>query len=399
MPANFSKENNQLSPNSSIMEILHEINLARFWRLFTVHKRVFFLAWVGAAALALIVGFSQPRTYQSQIQLAPETGNSNLGGLSSMGNMLGLKLGDMGGGDAISPTLYPDVVSSPNFLLDLLTVKVTTKKGDVKNVDYKTYLTKHSKASWWDALMLKVKSLFPKKEKEPSMLKSGIGRGPIMLSRDDEGLLKAVGGAVSCTVDKKTDVITVKVIDQDPLVAATMADSVSSRLQTFITNYRTQKARGEVAHLQQLYDKAIKDYKKAQDVYAAYSDAHADVVLNAYKVKMEEMENDIQLKYNVYTQLAVQLKTAQSKVLERTPVYTVLQEAMVPNRHIAPKKMKIVLMYLILATFFTMVVLYYRDRKKEQAQSAETPVESEELVGSEESVSPDALPSTPSNPE
>lgn len=40
--------------------------------------------------------------------------------------------------------------------------------------------------------------------------------------------------------------------DQDPLISATMADSVSMHLQQFITKYRTNKARIDVEHYQKL---------------------------------------------------------------------------------------------------------------------------------------------------
>ena len=39
---------------------------------------------------------------------------------------------------------------------------------------------------------------------------------------------------ISCNVDKRTGIISISVNDQDPLVCATIADSVRCKLQNFI---------------------------------------------------------------------------------------------------------------------------------------------------------------------
>lgn len=40
---------------------------------------------------------------------------------------------------------------------------------------------------------------------------------------------------------QKTSVISISVMDQDPMVAAILADTLQSRLQQYITEYRTKK--------------------------------------------------------------------------------------------------------------------------------------------------------------
>lgn len=354
------------------MEILHEINIARFWRLLVDYKKSFLLAWVISGTIGLVIGFSTPRTYMSEVKLAPESGSSALGSLGSIGSMMGLKMGNLEQEDAISPTLYPDVVSSSSFLLDVLKFKVSTKDGRVKDVEYETYLKEHCKTEWWNSAKLWLLGKLIPKSKEKSVIPDNADEGKqlIMLTKEDGALLKGLESAITCNVDKKTDVITIEVIDQDPLVAAILVDSISTRLQNFITDYRTKKSRGEVKHLKELYTRAYADYQKAQKEYAAFADAHTDVVLSQYKTKEEDLENEVQLKYNVYSQVMVQLKAAEAKVLQRTPVYTTIQPAIVPYRHIAPKRVVMLFMYLVLGTFICFVWVFYKDRKKEESAAA-----------------------------
>ena len=69
-------------------------------------------------------------------------------------------------------------------------------------------------------------------------------------------------------------------------------------------------------------------------------------MLESYKAKESDLENEMQLQYNIYTQLTTQLQMARAKVIEKTPVYAILQPTTVPYRHSSPKKSIIVLAFL-----------------------------------------------------
>ena len=51
------------------------------------------------------------------------------------------------GEDALSPELYPDIVKSTPFLLELFDVKVKDQKGKVDTTLY-AYLDKYQRSSW-----------------------------------------------------------------------------------------------------------------------------------------------------------------------------------------------------------------------------------------------------------
>ena len=166
---------------------------------------------------------------------------------------------------------------------------------------------------------------------------------------------------MKCTVDKKTSVISIETNDQDPLVAATVADSASSLLQNFITDYRTKKARNDLEYIKKLYAEAKNSYEKARKRYGAYGDANTDLTLQSYKLQQEDLENDMQLKYNNYTVLANQYAAALAKVRENTPAFTTLQSASVPIKPAGPKRMIIVLVILLLSFIGTTLYLFRKD--------------------------------------
>jgi uncharacterized protein involved in exopolysaccharide biosynthesis len=137
---------------------------------------------------------------------------------------------------------------------------------------------------------------------------------------------------------------------QDPLICKTIADSVRTRLQQFITEYRTSKSRNDLDYYKKLTAEAKQAYEKARQLYGSYSDANTDIILESYRAKKDDLENDMQLKFNTYSTMNTQLQAAKAKVQERTPAFTIIKGASVPIRPSGPKRMIFVLGMLVLAT-------------------------------------------------
>lgn len=55
--------------------------------------------------------------------------------------------------------------------------------------------------------------------------------------------MKALSDHIGVSVDKKTGVTTISVTMQDPRISACLTDTVVNRLQSYIIDYRTNKAR------------------------------------------------------------------------------------------------------------------------------------------------------------
>ena len=103
-------------------------------------------------------------------------------------------------------------------------------------------------------------------------------------------------------------------------------------------------------YYRKLRDEAKLNYEKARRLYGSYADANSEVVLESYRAKQNDLENDMQLKYNNYTAMVTQYQAAKAKVQERTPAFTMLKGANVPIRPAGPKRMFFVVAMLLLAT-------------------------------------------------
>lgn len=334
------------------------IDLNIIYRTLLSKKKSFFKVWAIVFVLSCLWILPEPRYYSCEVTLAPETGGDVAGGsLASIASNFGFNLGG-NGNDAIYPTLYPDLMESNEFIVGLMNIQVQTEEKDV-NTDYYTYLCKHQKKNWLtspvtDAIK-KIKGLFVEKKKGAS--DSAKDLNPFLLSEFDFTLMEKVKSKISCSVDKKTDVITISVKDQDRIICATMADSVRQHLQDYITEYRTKKARLDAAHYCELAANAKVEYEHALSKYSEYCDANRDVILQAYISERDKLENEMQMTYNAYNAMMTQYMATKTKVQERTPAFSVLTCATVPIKPTGPKRMLFVACMLILSTLIT--TLYY----------------------------------------
>lgn len=321
-------------------------------------KKLFCWTLPIAFVLSCIYILSIPRTYTSETTLAPEMENAMGGGtLGSIAASFGFDLSEMQTSDAISPLLYPDLMEDNKFVTNLFNIQVATKNGDIKD-SYYNYLKKHQKKAWWMYPIGWIKKMFSEDDN---------GQGakgkldPYHLSKKDDNIAEKIRDNIKLSIDKRTGVISINVTSQDPLICKTVADSLTTRLQDFITDYRTSKARVDVEYYKKLTSEAKAEYEKARQRYGSYADANMDIVLESYRAKRDDLENDMQLKFNAYSTMNAQLQTAMAKVQERTPAFTIIKGAAVPIKPAGPKRMIFVAGMLFLAFIGTIVYILKED--------------------------------------
>ncbi len=330
---------------------LREIDLNVIMGKILKRKKLFFINLSITLVISSVIIFSVPRTYTCSVKLAPESTNTSMGSLGNLASTFGLNMSNLSNQDAIIPEFYPDVIESVDYTTGMFNVKVKSKDGKI-STDYYDYLSHHQKFAWWNVVINKVIACFKDKKKPVG---NGNKINPFRLTKEQTDVVNAIEARIKGSVDKKTDVITITVTDQDPLVCATIADSAKTRLQQFIINYRTAKAKNDLKQALELSKKTKEDYIKAQRIYAAYSDANEDVMLQSFKSKIDELENEMQLRYNAYQTTVQQVQIAQAKLQERTPAFTTLQSATVPIKPSGPKRVMFIFVCLFIAFFSTSV--------------------------------------------
>ncbi len=304
---------------------------------------------VCGAVVGLVIAFSIPKEYSTSVKLSPEITDAKASGgsLGALASMAGLSAGNASGADAVYPQLYPDVVSSVPFTTSLFDVEVQTKEdGNIMTV--RQFLEEETSAPWWSAVLGvpgKLIGLLKTKEEVPGDHKLD----NFQLTLDESQLVEALNRRVSASVDQKTSVVTIDVTMQDPRISAILADTVVARLQEYITDYRTNKARNDLKYAEKLNEEAKNNYYKAQQRYADYLDRNQSLAFHSAQTMRDRLENEATLAFNLYNQTAQQVQKAQAKVQENTPVYAVVTPATVPVKASSPKKFMILAGFTFLA--------------------------------------------------
>lgn len=335
-----------------------QIDFVELFKKISTHKTLFLISLPLTIILSYLLICCVPRYYSCTVKLAPEISSFDESSLGSLASSFGvdLNMGSQATQDAITPELYPDLMESVDFKVGMFNVEVKSNDNKI-STDYYNYLLKYQKESWWNKVFDGIKNKFGKKTTQPPSNKVN----PFKLTKEQSNIANIIGHNIECKIDKKNDAIIITADDQDPLIAATIADAAKTKLQNFITEYRTRKAKKDVANTKKLYYDAKAKYEKIRRVYGAYSDANTDVSLPSVQSKLEDMENEMQLQYNIYTALNQQLQKAQARLIEQTPAFTTLQSATVPIKPAGPKRLIFVLV--ITGLVFIIDVIYSISKK------------------------------------
>lgn len=303
------------------MEILRKI--------IAIRKTLYKAAGVGVV-LGIIIALSIPKQYTVTVTLSPEmSGDKAGGGLASLASSFLGGAATSNSPDALNATLAPDIVASTPFILELFNTRVQTLDGEL-DTTLVAYLDEQ-KTPWFSYIVKApgmaigaIKSLFTEKVDTTATL------NPFQLTEKEYQKVEGLRKAITAEVDKKTAMTTVTVTLQDPKVTAMVADSVVGKLQQYIIDYRIKKAKEDCAYLEELYKERQQEYYETQSRYAHYFDTNRNIAFQSIRAEQERLQNDMNLAYQVYSQVAQQLQVARAKIQEEKPVFAVVEPASIP---------------------------------------------------------------------
>lgn len=344
-----------------------EVDLGGMFRKLIREKRTLLRWCIVAFVIGLVIALSVPKTFKSTAKMAPETAGSSSGGaLSSLAGIAGINLGSMmSSSDSVPTDLYPDIVSSSPFIVELFSIPVNFKRGnEAVSVDYYTYLKKYFKRAWWEKLMGLPGSLIgwarnlfsSNKDRGTKEAVSDLGPvDPANLTIEQMAIADMVRMNMELGIDKKSSMIFLTVKAQDPEVAQLLCEKVITCLQTYVANYRTKKARQDLEYYEQLYEEARTNYYAAQQRYADHVDRHQGIISQRAKTDQDRLQNEMSLKYQLYNACAQQVQAAKAKVQQDTPAFTVIEP---PQKPFIGKPSRPLVLFVVVFLGFLLSILW-----------------------------------------
>ncbi len=316
------KEKRQITnPQPTTSEIDYKELLAKAW----AGRKLIILVTGIFIVFGLISALTMTRKYTTTVTLVPELGKSaSASSLSSITSMLALG-GNISGtsADAYNVTVYPEVVASTPFVTRLFDIHVSDPENEI-DTTLIGYLTRETFSI--SGLVVKpIMSLFANDSIETTN-KVDIFR----LTEKQAQIVEYLNKAIIADVDKKTGETTITVTMDNPVIAATVADTVCSYLREYITEYRTKKAREDLANYQRIADESHQKYLQASRAYAYYQDHNRGLILNAAISEGTRLSNELNIASQVYSQMKLQAEAARGKLIDEKPVFAIIQPASVP---------------------------------------------------------------------
>nr|WP_281280787.1 Wzz/FepE/Etk N-terminal domain-containing protein [Fodinibius sediminis] len=314
-----------------------------FW-----NERILIVKITGAFLLVgLLVALLSPEEYSTSATLMPESQSTqgragNL--LQQYGGMLGIRGGNIPG-ENIPTSLYPDIIESIPYQVELMNKSVYFSKFDTTvtpHVFFSEIYTPFNLIgfikSYTIGLPGKIIGLFRSSENSNTE--------PIITEVNRDSVLQISGsqmGTVSklknrLTVTTESGVITVKSEFPDPQAAAEIAHNGIILLKEYVREYRTQKAKEDLEYVEEQLASAKKRFEKAQQMLAEFRDSNISLATAKARTREQELQSQYDLAFEIYNSMNQRREQARLQVQEQTPVFSILQPVSVPLSNSAPNR-------------------------------------------------------------
>ena len=324
-----------------------EIDLIELFKKVYKEKKLIFKATLFAVVLGIVYALFQPNEFTSSTTFIPQlssgvkTGGSSLGGLASLA---GINLGGMESSSEFPPTLYPQVVESVGFKLDLLASTINLNDEEIFVKDYFS-----NQGSSFNVLGTIKKYTIGL----PSLVLGSFNSQDVALSKseiysvsqEDKELFNTIADALSLSINDKEGFITISFTDTDKNIAAQITQITQNLLQEKIIEFKNQSSNEMLDFAIKQYDENKNSYEKLQDKRAIFVDKNINISSSLFQNKLDRIESEVNISESIVQQLASQVEQAKLQVNKDTPVFTTIQPVTIPFERSAPKRSLIVIVF------------------------------------------------------
>lgn len=284
-------------------------------------------AFLGTA-IGLILGYTMPVRYTSTIKLLPELQANQAVDLQpfrelaeSMGHAFDTKLQV----EAIRPDLYPNILESTPFALSVLHQPVTLRTK--QRLPLYQLLT----GSTWPL------------NADPVTPLAHATDQPIRLTRSQRELVEELHSLIQADLSVKSGIMIISSHMPEPEVAAQVVQFSADYLQTFVREYRTEKARANEQFAWRQLEEARRNAYQLERAMLTNQDETRFMTLPSAGLANRRLSSQYETANTLYGQLKREHASAKIQVQTVTPVFKVLEPAQVPDRRSSPRRLWLVL--------------------------------------------------------
>jgi len=344
-----------------------EIDLIELLKKIYLEKKLILKISVLAALFGVVYALFQPNEFTSSTTFIPQlssgvkTGETSLSGLASLA---GINIGSMESSSEFPPTLYPQVVNSVPFRLELLSTEIKFNNELVLVKDY--FLEKKSSINIFGIIKkytigLPSLILSSFKDHQESITKSEI----YLITQEDKKLFKTIDNSLSLSINEKEGFITISYTDSNKNVAAQITQISQNLLQQKIIEFKNKSSKEMLDFALKQYSDKKETYEKLQDERAIFIDKNINISSSLFQNKLSRIESEVNISESIVQQLASQVEQAKLQVNKDTPVFTTIKPVTIPFERSAPKRTLIVIVFVFAGLVLSIVYVLVKEPAKQ----------------------------------
>lgn len=342
-----------------------EIDLLQLLKTLWVGRKTILISVIAATILGIVIALISPKEYTASTIMVPQLGSDNqskLGGLGGLAALAGVNL-DMNQGTELSPLVYPKIVESIPFQIELMNTPLNFLDYN-EPVTLFDYYTKYNKTSiigsikkYTIGLPFVILKALKGKPDDLNLYGDSTLR-LISLTEEQEAVKNTLKQIVSMELNTKEGYINLTTRMPEALPAAQLAQKAQTLLQRHITEFKIEKAKANLDFIQERYNENKAEFEKAQVSLALVTDRNKDFTSGLSRIETDRIQTRYTIAFGVFQELAKQLEQAKIQVKKETPVFTIIQPAAVPNERSKPKKVMIVAIWIFLGGIIGVVIVF-----------------------------------------
>jgi len=335
-----------------------EIDLVDLFRKLWV-KRKFILTVTGIFLLiGLFVALVSPVSYTASCTVVPQSGENKSGGLSGVAAMMGVNLGTaMMSEGTLSPHIYPEIVKSVPFTLEIMQTLITTNRSNGKEITLYEYYTNKQYQDKNVLSSIKKYTLglpgvllgsFRKKSPVEETAFHADSTTVYTLNEKEKKVYEAIQGALRVSVNPKEGYVSLSYSFPEAKPAAEVTDNLYRTLEKYVSSFKSEKLEDNLQFVEESYETARQDFLQAQSRLAAFQDANRGLATATARSTEMRLQSEFNIAFSVYSELAKQREQARIAVKENQTILTLVNPAVVPHEKSAPRRSIILVGFLFL---------------------------------------------------
>lgn len=339
-------------------------------------KRIFVIyVTAGFMVLGLLVALFSKKEYAASTIFVPQTSQQRGGSsISSLASLAGINLGQMGG-DMLSPTVYPQLLSNVDLIKELMYTPVKFEEWPEKITLYDYYTDpEYNKMTFFGAVKKYTIGLpgviigAIKGKDEENVDAAGLDGLAVYTEREYQ-CKKVLSDLISVSINDKDGYIELSVRMPEAVAAAEVATTVFNLLEKYVTEYKIEKAKATLDFVNDRFNEAKEDFEQKQLAYAKFRDANRGQLTATAQITEDRLRKEYDMANTIYTELARQKTQVELQVKEDTPVLSVVQPIVVPFERSKPRRAIILIAFTFLGGCLGCASVFGLDFIKNQGSS------------------------------